>query len=80
MVHQRQRLQATFTALADPVRRDVIARLSRGEQQVSKLAGDYAMSLPGFLKHVRVLETAGLVTTRKEGRVRTCRLNADRLA
>lgn len=73
-------MQATFAALADPVRREVIERLSRGEESVSKLAADYEMSLPGFLKHVRVLELAGLVTTRKDGRVRTCRLEAGSLA
>lgn len=73
-------MQATFAALADPVRREVIERLSRGEESVSKLAADYEMSLPGFLKHVRVLELAGLVTTRKDGRVRRCRLEAGSLA
>lgn len=58
----------------------MIERLSRGEESVSNLAADYEMSLPGFLKHVRVLEEAGLVTTRKEGRIRTCRLEAGSLA
>jgi DNA-binding transcriptional ArsR family regulator len=80
VVHFDPALQATFAALADPVRREVIARLSQGEQTVSSLAAAYDMSLPGFLKHVRVLEEAGLVTTRKDGRVRTCRLEAGSLA
>jgi len=80
VVNHQERLQATFAALADPIRRDVIARLSRGDEAVSKLAAGYEMSLPGFLKHLRLLETAGLLATRKRGRVRTCRLRADSLA
>lgn len=80
MVNSSERLQATFAALADPVRRQVIERLSRGEETVSNLAADHDMSLPGFLKHLRALEEASLVTTRKEGRVRTCVLQADTLA
>jgi DNA-binding transcriptional ArsR family regulator len=80
MVNSHARLQATFGALADPVRRSVIEQLARGEAAVSSLAAGHAMSLPGFLKHLRVLEQAALVTTRKEGRVRTCRLQASSLA
>ncbi len=74
MVNTEARLQATFGALADPVRRSVVARLTRGELSVSDLASAHDMSLPGFLKHLRVLEQAGLITTRKQGRRRTCRL------
>lgn len=79
MVNRRSQLQATFAALADPVRRSVIERLSRGETTVSNLADDHDMSLPGFLKHLRVLEEAELVVTRKEGRVRICRLRVSSL-
>lgn len=79
MVNREVRLQTTFVALADPVRRAVIARLTRGEASVSSLAADHEISLPGFLKHLRVLEEAGLVSTRKEGRVRSCRLEAGAL-
>jgi len=69
-----------FTALADPTRRAVVARLGRGEAGVSVLAAGFDMALPSFLKHVRALERAGLVTTVKRGRVRTCRLDRERLA
>jgi DNA-binding transcriptional ArsR family regulator len=67
-------LDATFVALADPVRRSVVAQLTRGPASVGSLAVGHAMTLPGFLKHVRILERAGLVSTRKVGRVRECRL------
>ena len=80
MVNREIRLQATFMALADPARRAVVAQLARGEASISSLAAEHEMSLPGFLKHIRVLEEAGLVSTRKEGRVRTCRLEAGALA
>ncbi|GAB3403612.1 hypothetical protein GCM10027515_14930 [Schumannella luteola] len=69
-----------FAALADPTRRAVVARLGRGEAGVSVLAAGFDMALPSFLKHVRALERAGLVTTVKRGRVRTCRLDRERLA
>jgi DNA-binding transcriptional ArsR family regulator len=79
VVHYRA-LDHTFAALADPVRRAVIARLTRGEAPVSTLAADHAISLPAFMKHVRTLERAGLVVTAKAGRVRTCRLQDAALA
>jgi len=70
-----QPLTDTFAALADPTRRAVVERLAtRGEAPVSALASEHEMSLPAFLKHVRVLERAGLLTTSKVGRVRRCRL------
>jgi DNA-binding transcriptional ArsR family regulator len=72
-------LDRTFVALADPVRRAVLARLRQGDEAVSALATDHPISLPAFLKHLRVLEDAGLVTTEKVGRVRTCRLCSDGL-
>jgi DNA-binding transcriptional ArsR family regulator len=78
--YQPQPLDRTFAALADPVRRAVVARLSRGAAPVSALAADHAISLPAFMKHLRTLERAGLVTTEKAGRVRTCRLRDAALA
>jgi DNA-binding transcriptional ArsR family regulator len=69
-----QTLDRTFSALADPTRRDILERLSAGTATITELARPYGISLPGVLKHVRVLEHAGLVTTRKRGRVRECRI------
>lgn len=73
-------LDDTFSALADPIRRTVVARLTSGEESVSVLAAAHPISLPAFMKHVRVLERAGLVHTVKRGRVRHCRLDTARLA
>lgn len=73
-------LDLGFHALSDATRRAVIARLTKGEASVADLAAPFDMALPSFLQHVRVLEGAGLITTRKEGRVRTCTLAAGRLA
>ncbi len=72
-------LDQTFSALADPIRRSVVTRLTKGEESVSTLAKGHPITLPAFMKHVRVLEQAGLVTTVKRGRVRHCRLDARRL-
>jgi DNA-binding transcriptional ArsR family regulator len=73
-------LDRGFHALADATRRDIIARLSDGEASVTDLAAGYDMALPSLLQHVRVLEAAGLISTVKTGRVRTCRLETQRLA
>lgn len=73
-------LDRGFQALADATRRAVIARLTAGEASVAELAAPFDMALPSFLQHVRVLEEAGLITTVKRGRVRTCTLAAARLA
>jgi DNA-binding transcriptional ArsR family regulator len=67
-------LNLAFHALADPTRRAVIARLASGDLSASALAQSHAMALPSFMKHLGVLEQAGLITTEKTGRVRTCRL------
>lgn len=75
-----QALDRGFQALADATRRAVIARLTAGEASVAELAAPFDMALPSFLQHVRVLEEAGLITTVKRGRVRTCTLAAGRLA
>ncbi|AXC49645.1 transcriptional regulator [Paracoccus suum] len=68
------RLDRSFHALADPTRRAVLAQLTGGEASVSQLAEPFAVSLPTFLAHLRVLEEGGLIHTRKQGRVRLCRL------
>lgn len=73
------RLDATFTALADPTRRGMLASLALGEKSVGELAQPYAMTLAGASKHVGVLERAGLVERRKEGRRQLCRLRAEPL-
>jgi DNA-binding transcriptional ArsR family regulator len=74
--HLNFSLDATFGALSDATRRGILARLASGENSVSKLAAPYEMSLPAVSKHLRVLETAGLVVRRKDGRVYRCRLIA----
>jgi DNA-binding transcriptional ArsR family regulator len=69
-------LDRVFAALSDSTRRNVLETLSRESLPVSELAQPYGMSLPGFLKHLRVLETAGLIERTKEGRVVSCELTA----
>lgn len=73
-------LDGVFAALADPTRRAVVRRLGQGPASVGDLAGDAPMTLPSFMKHVRMLESHGLIRTVKSGRVRTCVLNRDRFA
>ena len=68
-----------FAALGDPTRLAIVERLARGPASAGDLAAPTTMSLPAVLKHLRVLEDAGLVTTVKRGRVRECRLRADAL-
>src|SRR5688572_32736311 len=72
----QQNLDAVFAALADSTRRGILESLSDGDLAVSELAAPHDMSLPGFMKHLRVLEEAGLVTRNKEGRVVSCTLSA----
>jgi DNA-binding transcriptional ArsR family regulator len=69
-------LDATFAALSDSTRRGILARLAQGETSVSELAAPYAISLPAVSKHLRVLESAGLMMRHKDGRVHRCRLIA----
>ncbi|HEV7344934.1 MAG TPA: metalloregulator ArsR/SmtB family transcription factor [Devosia sp.] len=73
------RFDATFAALSDPTRRGVLEQLARSDASVSVLADTFDMTLTGMKKHVDVLVRAGLVSTEKVGRVRTCRLGASRL-
>ena len=68
-------LDHTFAALADPTRRAMLARLARGEASVGDLAAPHAMSLPAISKHLKVLERAGLIRRRKDGRVHRCSLD-----
>jgi DNA-binding transcriptional ArsR family regulator len=69
-------LDATFGALADPTRRAILARLAQGEAMVTELAEPFRVSLPAISKHVRVLESAGLLEREVNGRVHRCRLAA----
>src|SRR5712664_3405827 len=72
-----EQLDAVFAALADPTRRGILESLSSdGDLAVTELAAPHDMSLPGFMKHLRVLENAGLVARSKEGRVVSCELPA----
>jgi len=73
-------LDDIFVALADPTRRAVVRRLGEGSASVGELAQPFEITLPSFMKHVRTLESSGLIRTRKTGRVRMCTLNQDRLA
>ena len=72
-------LDASFAALADATRRGVLDHLGRADASITALADKFHMTLTGMKKHVGVLEQAGLVTTEKVGRVRTCRLGPRRL-
>jgi len=74
MLNYQQPLDTVFQALADPTRRGMIARLSRGPASVSELAEPFDMSLPAIVQHLQVLESCGLVKSDKVGRVRTCRI------
>ena len=76
MVKHRSRddIDRVFHALADPSRRVIVERLSRGPASVSELARPLPMSLPAVVQHLQVLETSGLVRSEKRGRVRTCQL------
>ena len=72
MAHYSEHLNGIFQALADPTRRAVLQRLSRGPASITELAEPFDMALPSFMKHIRLLEDSGWIQTRKEGRVRTC--------
>ena len=72
-------INSTFSALADPTRRAILARLALGDTSVTKLAKPFEMSMPAVSKHLRVLERAGLITQGREAQWRPCRLNAEPL-
>ena len=69
-------LSSTFSALADPTRRAILARLSQGEASVNELAEPFDMSLPAVSKHLKVLEKAGLITRSRSAQWRPCKLEA----
>jgi len=73
-------LDSIFHALADPTRRAIVQRLGKGSATVTELAQPFAMALPSLMKHVGVLEAAGLLRSEKTGRVRTCMLEREELA
>lgn len=79
MVQYEAALDGAFAALSDGTRRGILERLGRGEASITDLATDFRMTLTGMRKHVRVLEETGLVSSRKVGRVRRCRLGTARL-
>ena len=80
MVHYRQApLDASFAALSDATRRGILEGLGHADASITDLAEKFQMTLTGMKKHVGVLEQAGLVTTEKVGRVRTCKLGRSRL-
>ena len=77
--YERARLDVSFAALSDATRRGVLKQLGSADASITDLAGRFDMTLTGMRKHVGVLERAGLVATRKVGRVRTCTLGPRRL-
>lgn len=80
MVQYSSRIDSAFAAVADSTRRGVLERLGHRQQSITELAEAFDMTLTGMKKHVQVLEDAGLVRTKKVGRVRTCSLGSRRLA
>lgn len=76
---EADRLSVTFSALADPTRRAILARLALGEATVTELAAPFDMSLPGISKHLRVLQRAGLIEQGRQAQWRPCRLQAEPL-
>jgi DNA-binding transcriptional ArsR family regulator len=74
MLNQRAHVDRVFHALGDPTRRAIVEKLSEGPVSVSRLAKPLAITLAAVVQHLQILETSGLVRTRKVGRVRTCRI------
>ncbi|HPD93761.1 MAG: helix-turn-helix transcriptional regulator [Rhodobacter sp.] len=79
MANHDPALDRLFQALADPTRRAVLERLTQGPATVGELAAPFAMALPSLIGHLRKLEAAGLIETRKDGRVRTCAVRPEAL-
>jgi DNA-binding transcriptional ArsR family regulator len=80
MLNQQPNLDLMFQALADPTRRLMVDRLSRGPASVSELAKPFNMSLPAVVQHLQMLEQSGLVRSEKVGRVRTCTIDTGALS
>lgn len=76
---QEDRLDATFTALADPTRRAIVAHLAHGDATVNELAAPFDMSLPGISKHLKVLERCGLISRTRHAQFRPCHLEREAL-
>lgn len=74
MTVAQDQLDATFTALADPTRRAIVARLAQGDATVNELAAPFAMTLPGISKHLKVLERCGLISRSRQAQFRPCHL------
>jgi DNA-binding transcriptional ArsR family regulator len=74
MLNYQPSLDRVFHALADPTRLAIVERLSRGSVSVSEIAGPLDMTLAAVVQHIQVLEQSGVISTRKQGRVRTCQL------
>ncbi len=79
LIEEVEGLDRTFAALADPTRREILRVLARGEAAAGNLAGRFPISAPAVSRHLRVLEEAGLITRRIDGKHRRCRLEAARL-
>jgi DNA-binding transcriptional ArsR family regulator len=77
MTVAEDRLDAAFTALADPTRRAIVARLARGDATVNELAAPFDMTLPGISKHLKVLERSGLISRSRCAQFRPCHLEGD---
>ena len=80
MANQSTQLDHVFGALSDATRRAIVMRLCDGEASVGELAKPFEMALPSLMKHIRILESSGLVASQKKGRVRTCSLQTEALA
>jgi DNA-binding transcriptional ArsR family regulator len=80
MANQSTQLDHVFGALSDATRRAIVMRLCDGEASVGELAKPFDMALPSLMKHIRILESSGLVQSEKAGRVRTCSLRTEALA
>jgi DNA-binding transcriptional ArsR family regulator len=79
MPNETRSIETTFSALSDPTRRAVVQTLTNGPATVSQLASPFAMALPSFTQHLGILENAGLIVSRREGRTRICSLNPNAL-
>lgn len=80
MLQHQAPLDLAFQALSDPTRRAMVERLSRGPASVSELAQPFPMSMSAVVQHLKILEASGLVASEKNGRVRTCRVDARALS
>lgn len=77
--YSERRLDLAFGALSHPIRRGILARLSTGEASVAELAKPFKVSAPAITKHMKILEEAGLLSRKKEGRAHRCRLERERM-